>query len=217
MLINSKLAFCIGLCVISNLVIAKIRIMSRHYEWKIEACYSAEELQAATELYKNALGTSREISMNRARDLAGNRKIPLTTFRRHLKDNSSPIGSGRPTVLTVAEEQYLVYGLQCLADYGWGIGFDELQKTVASFVQLFNRKNPFEDGVTGHDWLHDFCHRWQNELSLRKPEYLTTVRANAVTEETHSKFMELVNNVLDYNFCLNKKYFKFVCISLICS
>lgn len=173
--------------------------MPRHYERKIEVNpkYSAEELQAAIELYKNERGTAREISMNHACDLGENRKIPLTTFRRHLKYNSCPIGSGRPPVLTEAEEQYLVYGLQCLADYGWGIGVQELQEIVANFVRSLNRKNPFKGGVPGHDWLHDFCHRWNNELSLRKPEYLTTARANAITEETHSKFMEVVNNVLD--------------------
>ena len=35
--------------------------------------------------------------------------------------NCKRVGRGRTTVLTPEDEEYLVYGIQYLADYGWGV------------------------------------------------------------------------------------------------
>lgn len=90
-----------------------------------------------------------------------------------------------------------MYALQCLADYGWGVGPEDLQQIVASFVDIIHRKTPFKNGIPGKDWVADFCRRWKDDLSLRKPEYLAAARAKAVTEETHWKFMSTVDTVLN--------------------
>lgn len=169
--------------------------MPRHYKRSTRTVYSQTELQTQIDLYRSLLGSSSEISMLQACKLDQNREIPHETFRRHLKDKNCHFGPGRPTVLTKAEKEYLVFGLQCLADYGWGVGPDDLQEIIANFVNFVRRENPFKDNIPGLDWIHDFCERWKEKISLRKPEYLTSARANAITEENHEKFMELFENL----------------------
>lgn len=171
--------------------------MPRIYVRKKKTVYSEDELQARVALYKRALGTRNEISIATACDLDEERKIPVGTFWNRLHEvHQNRVGSGGMTILSQDEEEYLVFGLECMAEYGWGAGGDTLREIVKNFLELIGRENPFPNGVPGKDWLMGFRKRWKYRLSLRKPEYLTVARARGTTEESHMKFMQMVDELL---------------------
>ena len=67
---------------------------------------------------------------------------------------------------------------------------------MKNILELIGRENPFPNAIHGKDWMLGFCQRWKHRLSLRKPEYLTVARVKGATEESHLKFMQLVDNLL---------------------
>lgn len=171
--------------------------MPRKYLRKTCTVYSEDELQARIDLYKYFLGSPEEISISAACRLDEKRKIPYGTFWNRLHGfHTKRIGSGGMTVLTAEEEEYLVFGLESMAEYGWGSDSESLKEIVKNFLDLLGRDNPFPNGKPGNDWIRGFRLRWQHRLSLRKPEYLTVSRAKGVTEESHKKFMEMVDDLL---------------------
>lgn len=171
--------------------------MPRTYVRKTNTVYSEDELRARIELYRTSLGTRHQVSIEEACQLNGTRKIPIGTFWNRLHNvHEKRIGSGRTTVLTKGEEEYLVFGIEKMAEYGWGIGPDSLQEIAKNFLELTGREYPFPNGVPGKDWLLGFRQRWKHRLSLRKPEYLTAARVKGATEETHMKFMQMVDDLI---------------------
>ncbi|KAJ8948225.1 hypothetical protein NQ314_008462 [Rhamnusium bicolor] len=84
--------------------------------------------------------------------------INRTTLMNHIKGMKCK-KIGRPTVLTVQEEEILVHTLVKLGE--WGYGFDrlQLQHRVQDYVRRMERPNPFHNGMPGPDWCLMFERR----------------------------------------------------------
>lgn len=179
------------------LVFAIFLKMPRNYVRKTQTAYSEAELEERVEIFNDLFDTPSQMSVREACELNDGRKIPVGTFWNRLNSlHQKRIGSGGITVLSKEEEEYLVFGLQTMADYGWGTGPETLKEIVANYVNLIGRENPFTNGIPGDDWLLGFRKRWKDRLSLRKPEYLAANRAKSASEDVHVKFMDMVDNLL---------------------
>lgn len=171
--------------------------MPRKYVRKKQTVYSEGELEERLAMYNDLFETPYALSVREACDLDDGRKIPIGTFWNRLNSlHEKRIGSGGMTVLSKDEEEYLVFGLQSMAEYGWGTGPETLKEIVANYVKLIGRENSFTNGIPGDDWVLGFRQRWKNQLSLRKPEYLSANRAKGSTTEIHSKYMGMVDDLL---------------------
>jgi hypothetical protein len=156
------------------LQIFRFEKMPRTYRRRTVQTYTEAELQQRLSDYKASLETDHPMTLREACKINGVEKIPPATFSRRLRGmNCKRVGRGRTTVLTPEEEEYLVYGIQCLSEYGWGLGPDMLKEIVANFIQFRQIKTPFKNGIPGDDWLAGFRRRWKHCLSLRTPEYLS--------------------------------------------
>lgn len=110
--------------------------MPRTYKGTTAITYSEAELQQRLFDYKESLSTEHPMTLREACQINGIDRIPLTTFSRRLRGlNDKRVGSGGMTVLTKEQKHYLVFGVQCLAEYGWGVAPDMLKEIVANFVQ----------------------------------------------------------------------------------
>ena len=78
--------------------------------------------------------------------------IPSSTLYDHARKKVSKSGAGRPTVLTRAEEEELVYCCQVLQEMGFGMTKENVTAIVTDYVSTNGRKNPFHGGVPGKDW-----------------------------------------------------------------
>ncbi len=115
--------------------------MPQHYERKTNTDYSEDELLARIEFYRSSVGTRGEISISAACKFDEDRKILVGAFWNRLHGvHQKRFGSGRMTVLTKDKEEYLVFGLECMADYDWGAGTDTLQEIVKNFMELIGRE-----------------------------------------------------------------------------
>uniref|UniRef100_A0A1X7V6A6 DDE-1 domain-containing protein n=1 Tax=Amphimedon queenslandica TaxID=400682 RepID=A0A1X7V6A6_AMPQE len=60
-----------------------------------------------------------------------------------------------------------------------------------------DRYSPFKDSLPGKDCWNLFMRSYSNELSLRKPQYLSTHCAVAALEDVLDKWFEKVTNVIE--------------------
>ena len=109
--------------------------------------------------------------------------IPEQTLRDRLKGKvADDATAGRPTALTKEEEDEVAATCILFAEWGFGIGKEEVLGVVGEFCKKTKRKVPFINGIPGDDWWRGFLKRHPN-LSRRKPQQLQLVRARATTRE----------------------------------
>ena len=84
-------------------------------------------------------------------------KIPKSTLRRHLK--TPVLKVGKPTVLTVEEEDEVVQACQLFAKWGFELTRVQISNVVGEYCKSSKKSTPFRDGVPGIDWWNGFCRR----------------------------------------------------------
>uniref|UniRef100_A0A1B6JFL2 DDE-1 domain-containing protein n=2 Tax=Homalodisca TaxID=139475 RepID=A0A1B6JFL2_9HEMI len=125
--------------------------------------------------------------------------IPYETLRRWSENPPKTPGSGKATVLSKEEENYIVEALLYAAKCGYPLDRKDLQYMVCSYVKSVGRKTPFKDDMPGYDFLRGFEKRWAHELSKRKPEILTKARAEGLSQFVVDEFFKIYEQVLVEN------------------
>ena len=164
--------------------------MVRTYKPKVKKAYSKEDLEAAVNAVK----------YDGMRVLVAAKKfnVPRSTISDHVKDAHLKVGAGHPTVFSIAEEKELVAILQVLQEIGFGLTKELVSVVISDYLhdQPF-RFNPFNDNSPGKDWWRLFMNRWQSELSLRKPQHLSTHRASCSTPQVFDEWFNKVEKLLE--------------------
>jgi hypothetical protein len=88
------------------------------------------------------------------------------------------VGAGKPTILTHAEEEEIVYCCQVLQEIGFGLTKEVVSAVVIDYLQTKKREHPFANGQPGWDWWNGFQKRWPKLVS-RKSQHLPKNRATA--------------------------------------
>lgn len=125
----------------------------RNPEARAYKSYRDEDMQKAVEDIRSG-----KLSMKKAACLY---KINRTTLLNHFHQKKCST-VGRPTALSKTEEELLVHSLIKLAEWGFGLDRQQLQKCVQDHVRRTDKKNPFRDGMPGIDWCRLFEKRWGN-------------------------------------------------------
>jgi hypothetical protein len=166
--------------------------MPRKYIKKKVQKYSNEDLQlaiAAVHDGENCYSVSKKYN------------IPNSTLHDSITGKSKKIGPGKPTVLSVIEEECIVTALAYAGKFGWPFYRADLKLIVQEYVSLMEIKVPWGPDGPGYDFLKAFEKRWEHKISQRKGELVSTSRAKAVSEETLTNFFCMVENVYEeYGF-----------------
>jgi hypothetical protein len=70
-----------------------------------------------------------------------------------------------------------------LAEWGFGLRFSSID-----YLKMTNLTRLFKNGRGGKNWDYHFINRWSNELSLRKADNISLVRAASCTSDCVDKY-----------------------------
>ncbi|CAF4000203.1 unnamed protein product, partial [Rotaria sp. Silwood1] len=101
--------------------------------------YSLDAFCNAVTAYRNKTMTSIEASKKFG--------VPESTIRKHKDNRSNRVGSGRPSVLSVDQEQYLVALLQELQSIGVRLTREILAKITGDFIRMIKKSNKDQGGT----------------------------------------------------------------------
>ena len=150
--------------------------------------------QKTVEMAQEALKTSS------FRKVSKDMNIPKSTLLRWQQNPNISIGAGRPTILTVAEEDLIVTALLYTAKCGFPQNRKWLKDMVQSFVKHIGCKSPFLNDRPGIDWIVLFEKRHHARLTKRKPEILSTSGARGLTRKHVAHFYKMYEDTLkEYN------------------
>ncbi|CAF3808189.1 unnamed protein product [Rotaria sp. Silwood1] len=110
--------------------------------------------------------------------------VPESTIRKHKDNRSNRVGSGRPSVLSVDQEQYLVALLQELQSIGVRLTREILAKITGDFIRMIKKSNK---DVSRH-WFQNFFKRNSDKLKMKKELKLERSRRDNFTEEVRSNW-----------------------------
>lgn len=82
--------------------------------------------------------------------------VPRSTIQFHLSDMFSRSELGRPTILTKEEEEEIVEWILICASKGFPRRKLDIASSIAGFLQLDGRANPFSGGIPGKSWFKGF-------------------------------------------------------------
>ncbi|CAF4632424.1 unnamed protein product, partial [Rotaria socialis] len=140
----------------------------------------------ALEEYKNG-ATSSEVSLKYG--------VPASTVRNHNSNSQMTFGSGRPTVLKIDQEQYLVELLKNLEIIGLRLMKTVVMKLASEYVKLITGKSI----DLGRKWLKNFLNRWKGELKMIKEKKIEASRRNGFTEDIRTGWFEKLELILRSN------------------
>jgi hypothetical protein len=120
----------------------------------------------------------------------------------HLKDVS-----GHPRILNSDQETVLVNRLLHLERNGMGQTADQVRRSAYSLAETNSLKHPWdgEKKITGVDCFCAFMKKNTN-LSLRKPEGLSRVRAEGLNKGEVAAYFNLLSTVLEEYDLLDKPH-----------
>ncbi|XP_061195392.1 uncharacterized protein LOC133203632 [Saccostrea echinata] len=161
---------------------------------KIYKNYSEENLEKAVEAIR--LG---QMSYRKACDTFG---VPKTTVLNRVNgdvvDNGDGIRAGRKTALPQVVENQIVEACIRAAEMGFGISKEQLILKVSRFCKSLNL-NVFKNNIPSDDWWRGF-HSRHPEISIRKPEPLSTMRSRMMNRVVVSNyFSDLLVLISDNN------------------
>ena len=150
--------------------------------------YDVKDLEKAVDAVKSG-----QLSYRKA---ARNYNIPKTTIREHvtrlMKPGAKP---GRATALPSQVETSLAQQITKAAETGFGINRMQLAAKAAQVARRLQLQTPWKDGVPGKDWLKSF--RERQNLSLRRPLALATVRARMLNRPVVNSYFEDLKKLLN--------------------
>jgi len=90
-----------------------------------------------------------------------------------------------------------VVTVQVLQDIGFGLTKELVGIVIRDYLKYQPaHPNPFHHGIPGNDWWSLFLKRWKCDLSIRKPQHLSTNRATAATPEAISAWFDQVESFI---------------------
>ena len=120
------------------------------------------------------------------REIARTYNVPTSTLERRVKGkvHGSSHASGRPTVLTVAEEKELTEHIQSLARRGFPLAEKQVRELATEYAErnglaIFSNSKQKQ---AGYYWLRGFLKR-HPELKVKRAEGLSIARAQAMNKE----------------------------------
>ena len=150
--------------------------------------YSQESLEKAVSLIRS--GT---LSLRKAAQRFG---IPRSTLSDHVTGKIQPGATpGKAPVLPREVEDHLASRATQAAAGGFGIGRKDIILRAAVLSKRMRINTPFRDGIPGKDWWAGFKAR-HPELSLRKPEALSTSRSRLMNPITISRYFADLGDIL---------------------
>ena len=72
--------------------------------------------------------------------------ILVSTLNNHVKGKAKKVGAGKPTVLTHAEEEEIIYCCQVLQEISFGLTKEIVSSIVIDFLHVRQRQHPFASG-----------------------------------------------------------------------
>lgn len=138
---------------------------------------------------QNALEeVNREMSVRAAAKIFN---IPHSTLEDHVTGKSSKVGAGAPTVLSFSEEQEISHLPGFIRDELW----HHKRAYSSGHIRLHQRKQHFNSICQWKDWWQHFLKRWPT-LTERKPQHLSTRRAQAANADTVNGFFDWLESSL---------------------
>ena len=125
--------------------------------------------------------------------------IPKTTLGDRLR-GSVPDDAivGKAPALPLAVEEEVVKQTLEAADKGFGISRKQLMFRVGKVTKALNLRTPFKNDIPGKEWWAGFTRR-HPEVTLRKPEALSTVRSRNMNPTVVGEYFVGLHKVLEDN------------------
>lgn len=144
--------------------------------------YSLDDLEKALEDLKQD---------ESLRNTAKKFKIPVMTLsnkKRSLHEKKV----GRPTVLNEEEENAIVAGITCMAEWGFPVDQDILKRIIRDyFCGLGIKIKRFKDGIPGPDFVRGFLNRHKDKLRIRTVTNYSRKRASVDSNILNAYFDNL--------------------------
>ncbi|CAF4193627.1 unnamed protein product [Rotaria magnacalcarata] len=152
--------------------------------------YSLDDFCNAVTAYRNKTMTS----------IAASKKcgVPESTIRKHKDNKTNRVGSGRPSALSVDQEQYLVALLRELQSIGVRLTREILAKITGDFMRMIKKSNK-DINNPGRHWFQNFFKRNSDKLKMKKELKLERSRRDNFTEEVRSNWFSKLKGILDLN------------------
>lgn len=142
--------------------------------------------------------------------------VPQTTLERYVKKRRSnpneenlSTNLGRyKTVFTPLQEQEIASYLRDMEGRLFGLTMTECRKLAFQLAELNNIDHPFSKTtqMAGKGWMQGFLRRYP-ELSIRKPEATSGMRARGFNKVAVSKFFTLLEELVEkYHFTAQQIY-----------
>ena len=115
--------------------------------------WSMQQLDAALREVRRLKGKTS------ANSIAKKYGIPVSTLHDHVKDKVKKVGTGKPIVLTYAEEEEIVYCCQVLQENGFKLTEEIVYSIVINYLHAQKRKHSFASGLSScqdENWSYDF-------------------------------------------------------------
>ena len=127
-------------------------------------------------------------------------RIPQATISNKVTGRSGvDARAGKAPVIPPQAEEALVKGALEAADTGFGVSRKQLMRIdgrrAGQLCQRLNIQTPFKDGIPGKDWFLGLKARLP-ELSLRKPQKLSTARSQRMNKADVDHYFWLLGGVL---------------------
>ncbi|GAB1602359.1 uncharacterized protein LOC115211605 [Argonauta hians] len=159
---------------------------------KILKTFSEDDLRDAINCYKNG---GKGVTF---RSVARKFGVPRSTLERWVnKRESAHFRSGRDTVLSTEIEEYLIEALLYLGDLGWTLDNDQLKFIVKSYLDSMELQTVFKNNVPGDDWLHHFMNRWEDRLTLRKPNNVNNLKVRELPDAIIEGFFQMLTQLVN--------------------
>lgn len=124
-------------------------------------------------------------------------KVPRRTLKRYLEEGVSVKRLGRPSLLTIQQENDFVRRIKRYAQVGLPLTPKLVRHQMFKYCQINKIPNNFnqEKQVAGKDWLRLFLRR-NPDLSTRRAQNLNPARAQKLNRAIVSDYFEKINELM---------------------
>ena len=129
------------------------------------------------------------------REAARTHNVPVETLRRRV-NGAVAMGCkpGPSTILSDEEEDLLCEYIITIADMGYGLTREDIQRLACRIADKSGHKHPFKDGKAGRGWFDGFKAR-HPKLSFRTPQSLSFARAVSANEYVVGDFFAKLGSI----------------------
>ncbi|GAB0095060.1 hypothetical protein DMENIID0001_103910 [Sergentomyia squamirostris] len=153
------------------------KLQSKQIRMGKKLLYSVQALKNALEAVRNGVNVKKA-----SRDFC----VPASTLRDKLSGRTQECKFEAKGVLSAEEEENVIKR----AEMGYPVTKDELKDSVAIFMKLEKRRNPFKKNRPGRVWMKAFLRRNPN-VAKRTPQKLKKIRAQVTQEDVEGWFSKV--------------------------